>query len=98
MNLKPILKAVRESGLPLPLAYDASTKRPSFRLLTVYVSFLLAVGSLVGLHFHTEIVIASAMSMLFFALCMVFYMLRRLESAKIDLDDQEISINTVDKT
>lgn len=93
-----ILEFIKQKGLPLPLAYDSSTKRPSFRLLTVYGSYVLAVSSLISLHFKSEIIIASAMSILFFAVCMVFYMLRRLDSAKIDLNDQEISINSVDKS
>lgn len=78
----------------LPHAYDPVSKRPSFRLLAAYSSFLLALGSLIKLHSHPEYLIATCLCILFFALCMVFYMLKRLDSAKIDLDDQQISINS----
>ena len=87
------LKLALKHGLPLPHAYDPATKAPSFRLLTAYTSFLLAMLSLVALHIWSEILTASAMSIAFFALNMVFYMLKKLESAKIDLDDKEISLN-----
>lgn len=92
--LKNILAFVGSKGLPLPHAYDPGSKKPSFRLLAAYSSFLLTCGSIIALHFNSEMIIASAMSVLFFAVCMVFYMLRRLDSAHIDFDDQEISINT----
>ena len=99
--IKRLIRAAVESGLPLPHAYDPGRKKPSFRLLAAYMSFLLTCASIVALHFNSEMIIASAMSVLFFAVCMVFYMLRRLDSAHIDFDDKEISINTqntVDKS
>lgn len=96
--MQALLAKLLERGLPLPHAYDAAQKRPSFRLLAAYGSFLLTMGSLITLHFHPEMVIASAMSILFFAVCMIFYMLRRLDSARIDLDDKEFSLNSIDKS
>ena len=100
-KLVRLIQSLVERGLPLPHAYDPGKKKPSFRLLAAYTSFLTTIGSLVALHFNAEFVVATAMSMLFFAICMVFYMLRRLESARIDLDDKEFSINSekeVDKS
>jgi hypothetical protein len=91
--MQGVFKRMVERGLALPHAYDPAQKKPSFRLLTAYISFLLSVCSLIALHFYSEMVIASAMSMLFFGICMVFYMLKKLDSARIDLDDQEISLN-----
>lgn len=99
--LNRLLAFIGSKGLPLPHAYDPALKQPSFRLLTAYSSFLLAIGSLIALHFNSEIFVASAMSIAFFALNMIFYMLKKLYSAKIDLDDKEISLNSekeVDKS
>ena len=81
-------------SLNLPHAYDPATKKPSFRLLTAYVSFALTIISLVLLHIWPNLLVATSMSMLFACLNMIFYMLKKLSRAKIDLDDKEISLDS----
>lgn len=82
------------SGLKLPHAYDPVSKKQSFRLLTAYCSFVLTILSLILLHIWPQLLVATAMTMLFSSINMIFYMLKKLESAKIDLDDKEISLNS----
>ena len=91
--MNQLLDKIAELGLKLPHAYDPVTKQASFRLLIAYISFILATGSVLALHFHPELLIATSVSIGFFSLCMIFYMLKKLQSAKIDLDDKEISLN-----
>jgi hypothetical protein len=93
MVIKDTLRKIAENGLRLPHAYDYETKKPSFRLLAAYTSFLIACLSVISLHVakHTE---ATLTAIGFFALCMVFYMLKRLTKAKIDLDSKSIELDS----
>lgn len=91
--IKGILKKAIDSGLPLPHAYDPAAKGPSFRLLTAYISFVVAVSSVVALHVWSSLLAATCTAIAFFGLNMIFYMLKKLTSAKIDLNDQELSLN-----
>lgn len=96
-HIKALIASIAESGLKLPHAYDPTVKRPSFRLLAAYISFLLACASTIVLHFDVSLVVANIMTLLFFVLCMVFYMLKKLNNAKIDLDDRSVELNSEDK-
>jgi hypothetical protein len=98
-HIKSSLKNAIENGIPFPHAYDPVPKKPSFRLLCAYTSFLVATASVVALHF-VPVETATWTAIGFYGLCMVFYMLKRLTSAKIDLDDRslELSDNSAQKT
>lgn len=91
-SLKRAWQSALELGLKLPHAYDPVAKQASFRLLTAYISFLLACISIVALHVHEKLLTASLVSICFYALCMIFYMLKKLTGAKIDLDDRSVSL------
>lgn len=92
-TIKRLIQVAIESGLPLPHAYDPVAKAPSFRLLAAYISLILAVVSIIALHLRPELLPATWTTIGFFGLCMVFYMLKKLQQAKIDLDDREISLS-----
>lgn len=94
MDLKETFKRLVERGLPLPHAYDPVPKEPSFRLLAAYISFIIASVSVIILHIFPSVSIATWTAIGYFTLCMVFYMLKKLTSAKIDLDDRQISLNS----
>lgn len=93
MNLKQVWAKVMEEGLPLPQAQDPAEGKQSFRLLTAYVSFLIASSSVLALHIWPSLLVPCGMAITFFGLNMIFYMLKKLTSAKIDLNDQELSLN-----
>jgi hypothetical protein len=83
-------------GIPLPHAADPVSGEASFRLLTAYLSFVLAFISIVALHIFSQVLVATGVAVAFFALNMVFYMLKRLTRAKFDLDDQSIDLGDGD--
>lgn len=84
-----------ERGLPLPHAYDPVLRQASFRLFCAYVSFVIASVSIVALHW-VDTHVATWTAILFWCLAMVFYMLKRLSKASIDLDDRSISLDSGD--
>jgi uncharacterized membrane protein YfcA len=89
--LKKLLSQAANSGIKFPHAFDPATKTPSFRLMCAYVSFLLCAASVGSLHIHEHLV-ASWTSIGLFCICMVFYVLKSLTKAKIDLKDAEIEL------
>lgn len=91
-----LLESIKAQGIPLPQAYDPVSKEASFRLLCAYISFVTAFVSVVCLHFfHVEI--ATFTSIGFFTLCMVFYMLKKLSKASVDLDKRSINLESDEK-
>lgn len=81
---------------PLPQAKDLATNEPSFRLWAVWWSFHTALASVIALHFWA-VSAATWTSIAFYGLTMVFYMLKKLTKAKIDLDDQSLEFEDSQK-
>jgi hypothetical protein len=80
-------------GLHLPYAHNPVTGKPSITLLFPYITFTIAVGSVVWLHLDPRVILATGSSILFWVLSVVFYMLRSLHKAKIDINDQTIELD-----
>lgn len=94
--LKTVLKAWGETGMRLPHAYDASTGIPSSALMYSYVSFLIAICSLIYVHWKPELLPVTGCACVFFVVCRVLYMLRNLHSFKADLDDKSLELESAD--
>lgn len=87
-----------DEGIRLPMAYDNKTGKGSVTLLASYVSMTLTVASIIGLFFSDKFIAASTASMLFFVLSIVFYELKNLSKASIDLDDRKIDLESQQPT
>lgn len=92
-KLKEGLDAACTHGLKFPFAHDPVTKKPSVTLLSYYIGLYLSVGSLIHLHFKSEPIIATSATIMFWVLSYIFYRLRKLDSAKISLEDKSIELN-----
>lgn len=77
-------------GIKFPHAHEPAPPQ-SFRLFCAYVSFITAWLSVIVLHFK-PVEVACWTAIGFFAICMVFYMLKKLTKASIDLDDKSIAL------
>lgn len=75
------------------MAYDNDRKKPSVTLLAFYLAMVVAVGSVVALHFSDGLWVATSASLMLFGMTFIFYRLRKLTSAKIDLDDKSIEFS-----
>ena len=92
-KIKELLKVGSEKGMPLPLAYDASSKGPSITLLIFYVAMIMTVGSLTAFHFAPDKLLQPCLlTLLFLGLSFVFYRMRNLDKVKFDLDDKSIEL------
>lgn len=90
-KLKELFKFSAERGLNLPAAYDHQQKGPSSSLLFAHVSFFIASVSIMIL-MYKDINLGTVAAMLFSGLYFIFYMLRKLNKAKIDFDDKSIDL------
>ena len=86
-----------ETGINFFYANDPVTKKPSITLLMAYVSFWLAATSLVALHFKETLLTATSMSFVFVAMMVIFYMIRSLNKASINLKDKSINLENNEK-
>lgn len=77
---------------PLPQARDLATGEVSFRMWCAWWTFHLALASVVALHFFS-VETATWTAIGLYGLSMVFYMLKKLTNAKIDLDDRSIELS-----
>lgn len=76
----------------LPYAHDPVTGKPSVTLLFLYITFVMASGSLLALHFKPSVLPATITSIIFWAMSMVFYRLRKLDKASFDLKNGKIEV------
>lgn len=97
-KIKSFFKFASEQGLRLPFVYDAVSGKPSVTLLFTYITFILAMTSVIAFHFVDSLLSPAITSISFFALCTVFYLLRRLTKFKVDLDDRSIDLEGEDTT
>lgn len=82
---------ITETGLKLPYAYDPVSGKPSVTLLFPYIAFIVAIiGNIILINKDTFT--GTVTAIIFWALSTVFYMLRQLNKAKIDLDDKSIDL------
>jgi hypothetical protein len=93
---KEALDSACTNGLKFPFAHDPVTKKPSVTLLSYYLGLYMSVGSLIYLHIKSEPIIATSATILFWVLTYIFYRIRKLDSAKISLEDKSIELK-VDK-
>ena len=101
--IKESYRNVCEKGLRVPFAYDSFTKQPSITLFFAYVTFVIMMLSLIGLHVYKQILQATLLSVLVWVLALVFYRLRELDkinlnlkTGSIGLEDDDISNNNKD--
>lgn len=92
-KIKAFFKFGSEKGLYFPYAFDAERKSPSATLFFAYISFYIASISLIFLHFNEKLLTATIMSFVFTGMMIIFYMIRKLNKAKIDLDDKSIELD-----
>jgi hypothetical protein len=90
------VEKMNTKGLHFPFLYDPVEKKPSITLLFVYVTFAVAVASLVASHFYIKMLASTFVAVGFWALAMVFYRLHKLDSAKIDLKNDTVSLDGED--
>ena len=80
-------------GLRWPYLHDPITKKPSITLLFPYITFVIAMISLIFLHFFPSVIIATSASIIVWAMAVVFYMLRKLSKAKFSLEDRSFELD-----
>lgn len=93
-QIKKFFNFSSEKGLKLPYAFDPITKKPSVTLFFAYISFIIASISLISLHFESHLLSATGMSFIFTGMMIIFYLIRSINKAKIDLDDKEIDLES----
>ena len=88
-----LFKKSANPGLHLPLQFDPTKEQPSVTLFFAYVTFLIAVISVILLHFDVGSVTTTSISIIFWVLALVLYRIRHLDKAKFDLDDKSFELS-----
>lgn len=91
--IKDLYNKSAEVGLKLPFVYDGATKQPSITLMFAYITFILALVSTILLHIFDNLLTATVTSICFWVIAYVLYRIRKLDKAKIDLDDRSIEFS-----
>lgn len=95
-KIKSFLEFSSKTGLYLPMAYDNDRKKPSVTLLAFYLSVMVSFSSVIALHFF-DVWLATSASLVMLGMTFIFYRMRKLTSAKIDLDDKTIEFSAEKK-
>lgn len=96
-KIKDLIDSACSNGLKFPFAYDPVQKKPSVTLLTYYIALYMTIGSLLWLHFKAEPIVVTSLTMLFWVLSYIFYRLRKLDKAKVSLEDKSIELDSGSK-
>lgn len=83
-------------GLNVPLAHDSTKGQPSVTLFFMYLANVMAIFSLIYLHLRADAFVANCMTLLYAVISTVLYMMRKLQSAKFDLDDKSFELESDD--
>ena len=81
------------NGAHLPYLHDPVTNKPSITLLFPYITFVIAFISVILLHIWPSLLVATITSIVLWCIATVFYMIRKLNKAKIDLQNQSIELD-----
>lgn len=82
-----------KSGMQWPLAYDPVSQLPSLTLTCSYVSFILAFVSVIFLHIYPQTMfVPTSTAITFWFLSTMFYLLRKITRAKVDLKDKSVDL------
>ena len=92
MSIFAAIDRWNKQGLSFPYAHDPVAKQASVTLFFVYITFLIAAASVIALHFRPELIMATGTSIGFWALAMVFYRLRQLDKAGVNLKTGQITV------
>jgi hypothetical protein len=95
-KIKRFFEYAAAHGLNLPAAYDKDKDGPSMSLFFAYLAFFCTLILIVTLSIQ-NIELGVLASIIYSTLQTVFYLLRRLSKAKIDLDDKAIELEGSDK-
>lgn len=71
---------------------DPKTHQESITVTFALVSFILSILSLITSHIWAQCLPASILSILLFALCMLFYRLRKIDSFKVDVKEGSVEV------
>lgn len=91
-TLITIIRNWSERGVRLPYAYDAISEKPSITLLFLWLYSVALLISIINMHVNAEPLTAGIFTATVWALSTIFYMLRKLTSAKVDLDDKSFEL------
>lgn len=95
-KIKQFFKFASEHGLWIPSAFDPDKPGPSVSLLFAHISFYIAAIS-VGLLIYKDRTAGAIAGMTLAGLYFIFYMLRHLTKAKIDLKEHAIDLENDEK-
>ena len=96
-KLRLIYEKWSSKGIKLPFLYDPTTDKPSITLFFPYASFVVALTSVISLHFKPSLLIPTCVSISFWTIATVLYMIRKINKAKFDLDDKSIELEGGDE-
>ncbi len=95
-TIKKFFEFASKNGLYLPAAFDPDKPGPSSSLLFAHISFYVSVVG-VGLLIYRDRTAGTIAAMTLAGLYFTFYMLRKLNKAKFDLDDHSIDLENDEK-
>ena len=92
MKILETITRWNKDGLYFPFLHDPTTNKPSVTLLFLYVTFLNMLGSVIALHFLSNLMSATLVSVGVWALAMVFYRMRRIDDLNVNLKTGSVEV------
>lgn len=81
-----------KDNIKLPLLLDTSTNKNTLTGLFAYVAFILACLSVIAYHFRANLFVPCTVTISFWLIAVILYMIRHLNKAKIDLEHRTLDL------
>jgi len=75
-----------------PLPYDPVSKQPSVTIMFPYLTFFMAIISVILLHIYPNLFLPTITTISFWALSTIFYLLRKLTKANLDWNNKTLEL------
>jgi hypothetical protein len=88
------VKSWSEKGLDLPFFRAVIDNKISITLWFAYISFIIMIASLIGLHFKPNFLIPTTITIVVWVIATIFYLIRRIHKAKLDFNNKSLELES----
>lgn len=74
----------------IPFMFDPIAKRPSITITFTFFTFIIALASTIASHFKTSLAPITILTIIFWALSVIFYLIRKITNASVDFKKRSI--------
>jgi len=93
-KIKEFVKSWSERGLDLPFFRAVVENKISITMWFAYISFIIMITSVIALHFKSNLLIPTLVTISVWVIATIFYLIRRIHKAKLDFTNKSLELES----